>query len=400
MNKKMRELLNKIVQKRMNARDYMDGENKDLEKATALMDEADELQKEYDLEKRLYEQEKEDNVPTEEELAKEKKSKEEKDSIKAVADAIRNVAKTLNEGTGTEGGYTVPEDIVTKIQELREYKSSLEELVTVENVSTMSGNRTFKTRKQKRGFNKVGEKSAIGKTEGPSFSRIQYTIEKYAGYLPITNELLEDSDENLVNTVLGWLADESRVTRNRLILDAIKTKEEIAIAPGIKGIKNVLNIKLGQAFKPTSVVLTNDDGLDYLDQLEDKNGRPLLNPDPTNSAKMQIRAGATVVPVVTLSNDDMPSDVNKLLFVIGDLKEGIVLFDRKKINIMTSNTAVVGTDEGQINAFEDDFTIFRGIEREDVKVRDSKAFENCYIDITPEESVQENIEQEENEEIA
>lgn len=36
----------------------MDGENKDLEKATALMDEADELQKEYDLEARMYAAEK------------------------------------------------------------------------------------------------------------------------------------------------------------------------------------------------------------------------------------------------------------------------------------------------------------------------------------------------------
>ena len=382
MNKKMRELLAKIAQKRMNARDCMDGENKDLEKAAALMDEADELQKEYDLEKRLYENEKEENTPSEEEAKEEKATKEQKDNIKAVAEAIRNVAKTLNEGTGTEGGYTVPNDIVTKIQELREAKSSLEDYVTVESVSAMSGERTFKTRKQKKGFKKVGEKSAIGKNDGPSFSRIKYTIEKYAGYLPITNELLEDSDENLVNTVLGWLADESRVTRNNLILDAIKTKEAKKIDAGIKGIKHVLNVDLGQAFKPTSIVLTNDDGLDYLDNLEDKNGRPLLNPDPTDSNKMQIRAGATVVPLVVLPNDDMPSETNKLPMIIGDLKEGIVLFDRKKINIMTSNTAVVGTDEEQINAFEDDCTIFRGIEREDVEVRDKKAFENCYIDVT------------------
>ena len=382
MNKKMRELLAKIAQKRMNARDCRDGENKDLEKAAALMDEADELQKEYDLEKRLYEKEKEENTPSEEEVKEEKSTKEQKDNIKAVAEAIRNVAKTLNEGTGTEGGYTVPNDIVTKIQELREAKSSLEDYVTVESVSAMSGERTFKTRKQKKGFKKVGEKSAIGKNDGPSFSRIKYTIEKYAGYLPITNELLEDSDENLVNTVLGWLADESRVTRNNLILDAIKTKEAKKIDAGIKGIKHVLNVDLGQAFKPTSIVLTNDDGLDYLDNLEDKNGRPLLNPDPTDSNKMQIRAGATVVPLVVLPNDDMPSETNKLPMIIGDLKEGIVLFDRKKINIMTSNTAVVGTDEEQINAFEDDCTIFRGIEREDVEVRDQKAFENCYIDVT------------------
>lgn len=379
MNKKMRELLNKIAQKRMMARDFMDGENKDLEKAAALMDEADELQKEYDLEARMYAAEKEDNTPTDEEVAEEKANKQEKNVIKEVADAIRRVAKTLNEGTGTEGGYTVPADIVTKIQELRESKFSLEELVTVESVSTMSGERTYKTRKQKKGFTKVGEKSAISATEGPAFSRKKYAIDKYAGYLPITNELLEDSDENLVNTVLAWLADESRVTRNNLILAAIKTKEAKAIDAGIKGIKSVLNKELGQAFKPTSVVVTNDDGLDYLDQLEDKNGRPLLNPDPTNSANMQLRAGATVVPIKVIPNDDMATTESKVPFLIGDFKEGIVLFDRKKVNIMTSNTAVVGSGEDEINAFEDDCTIFRGIEREDVKVRDEKAFVNAYI---------------------
>lgn len=382
MNKKMRELLNKIAQKRMMARDFMDGENKDLEKAAALMDEADELQKEYDLEARMYAAEKEDNTPTDEEVAEEKANKQEKNVIKEVADAIRRVAKTLNEGTGTEGGYTVPADIVTKIQELREAQFSLEELVTVESVSTMAGERTYKTRAQKTGFTKVGEKSAIPAVAGPAFSRLQYAISKYAGYLPITNELLEDSDENLVNTVLAWLADESRVTRNNLILAAIRTKTAKAIDSGIKGIKSVLNKDLGQAFKPTSVVVTNDDGLDYLDQLEDKNGRPLLNPDPTNSANMQLRAGATVVPIKVIPNTDMATTESKVPFLIGDFKEGIVLFDRKKINIMTSNTAVVGSGEDEINAFEDDCTIFRGIEREDVRVRDNKAFENCYIDVS------------------
>lgn len=382
MNKKMRELLNKITQKRMMAKGFMEeGENKDLEKATALMDEADALQKEYDLEARMYEAEKDDNTPSEEEIEKEKAKKEEKSSIKAVADAIRAVTKTMNEGTGTEGGYTVPEDIQTRIEELREAKFALEQLVDVEAVSTMSGQRTYKTRAQKRGFTKVGEKSKISKVDGPAFSRIKYTIEKYAGYLPITNELLEDSDENLVNTILQWLADESRVTRNNLILAAIATKTKKAIAGGIKGIKTVLNKELGQAFKATSTIITNDDGLDYLDQLEDKNGRPLLNPDPTNSANMQLRAGATIVPIKVLPNDDMPSDGNNVPFVIGDLKEGIKLFDRKKTNIMTSNTAVVGTGEDAINAFEDDCTLFRGIERENVQVKDEKAFVNCYITV-------------------
>ena len=37
----------------MGAKALMEGENKDIEKATALMDEVDALQKEYELEKKL-----------------------------------------------------------------------------------------------------------------------------------------------------------------------------------------------------------------------------------------------------------------------------------------------------------------------------------------------------------
>ncbi|MGQ0455225.1 phage major capsid protein [Bacillus sp. SS-TM] len=31
--------------------------------------------------------------------------------------------------------------------------------------------------------------------------------------------------------------------------------------------------------------MTNQDGFNYLDQLEDKDGRPLLQPDPTNPTR-------------------------------------------------------------------------------------------------------------------
>ena len=343
MNKKMRELLAKIEAKQKLAKGYMEeGENKDIEKAKAILDEIKALKEEYEVEKELFETEKETNKLNDEEAEKIAKNIEDKsededkkeDVTTKFAKAIRKVATTLNEGTGTEGGYTVPEDIQTKMEELREAKFSLQDLVDVESVSTMSGQRTFKTRAQKKGFTKVGEKSKISEVKGPGFGRIKYTIEKYAGYLPITNELLEDSDENLVKAILEWLADESRVTRNKLILEAIATNEEKQLDEGIKGIKSVLNKTLGQAFKPTSVIITNDDGLDYLDQLEDKNGRPLLNPDPTNQALQQLRAGASVVPIKVIPNEDMETKENKIPFIIGDLKEGIKLFDRKKLNIM------------------------------------------------------------------
>ena len=57
MNKHMRELLAKIEAKQKEARSYMDGENKDVTKATALLDECDSLKAEFEAEKRLFEAE-------------------------------------------------------------------------------------------------------------------------------------------------------------------------------------------------------------------------------------------------------------------------------------------------------------------------------------------------------
>lgn len=385
MNKKMRELLAKIETKQALAKGYTEGENKDLEKAKEILDEIEKLKEEYDVEKRLFETEKESAKLNEEDVAEiekniaDKKEEEEKeDSISKFAKEIRNIAKGMNEGTPADGGYTVPEDISTMVEKRREAKASLIDLVSVETVSTNKGSRTFKKRSQQRGFTKVGEGGKITSNSTPQFERIDYVISKYAGYLPVTNELLEDSDTNIVNIIVEWLGDESRVTRNKIILELIKKKAEEKLN-GLDDIKNALNVTLGSAFKYTSVIVTNDDGLQYLDTLKDNDGKYLLQPNPANPMQMRLSAGATTVPVVTIPNADLPTESNKIPFIIGDLKEAIKFFDRKQLTINTSNVAAIGT----LNAFEQDLTLFRGIEREDCQFKDKEAFVNGYITKTP-----------------
>ncbi len=205
MNKKMRELLAKIESKQALAKGYTEGENKDLEKAKEILDEIEKLKEEYDVEKRLFENEKEsaklneeDVAEIEKNIADKKEEKEKEDSISKFAKEIRNIAKGMNEGTPADGGYTVPEDISTMVEKRREAKASLIDLVSVETVSTNKGSRTFKKRSQQTGFTKVGEGGKITSKSTPQFGRIDYVISKYAGYLPATNELLEDSDTNIV----------------------------------------------------------------------------------------------------------------------------------------------------------------------------------------------------------
>ena len=368
MNKKMREITNNIEALHGEAMELFNAGK--VEEAENKLQEIENKEREYKVAEKLFANEKEE-VPSE---ATNKKV----DKVKAFADAIRTVRNSMNETNGTEGGYTVPEDISTDIEHLREAEFNLTQLVSVETVSTMSGRRTYKKRSKQTGFNKVGEGGKIGTSATPQYDTLEYKIEKYAGILPVTNELFEDSDANIYNELITWIAGESRVTRNKLILEAINTKAQVAFA-GLDDIKKALNVTLGQAFKGTSVIVTNDDGLQYLDTLKDLDENYKLAPSPADPMKMVLCAGATTVPVHVVPNAVFATTENKVPFVVGDLKEGIKFFDRKKLNIMTSNTA----NAGELNAFEADLTLFRAIEREDVEVRDAEAFVNGYIEVTP-----------------
>lgn len=379
MNKKMREIMSKIQEKTVVAKSFMEGENKDIEKANEILNEIDTLKAEYDAEERLFNMEKEINTPSDNDIAEKHKETEAKDSIAKFAEDARGgfkANKAMNEGAGAEGGYTVPEDIQTRILKYREAKASLLDLVTVEKVSTNKGQRTFKKRSQQTGFTKVGEGAKIGAKNTPQFERLSYEIDKYAGYFPVTNELLADSDANIANTLIEFIGDESRVTANKLILEQIATVEATKLE-GLDDIKKALNVTLGSAFKATSKIVTNDDGLQYLDTLKNDKGEYLLQPSPADPMKLVLCAGATKVEVKVYPNEDMPTVENKIPMIIGDLKEGIVYWDRQRMTIAVSNIAQVG----DLNAFEEDLTIYRAIEREDVTTRDTEAFVNGYVEV-------------------
>lgn len=378
MNKKLLELLDKINNKKVEVRSLVDQGK--IEEAKAAKNELKKLQDEFDILKDI-----DDTAVTnlENNTNKGVNLNQKKDSVKEFADAARKgFRNSMNEGAAADGGYTVPEDIQTRINERRAAKFSLVDLVDVEVVTTNKGSRTYKKRAQQTGFTKVGEGAKIPAGNTPQFERVGYEIEKYTGYYPVTNELLEDSDANITDALIIWIGDESRVTRNRIIRDVIKEKEETAIA-SLDDIKKILNVTLGQAFKPTSKVITNDDGLQWLDTLKNDKGEYLLQPSPSNPMDSVLCAGATRVPVKVIPNGDMPSDTatkgnRKIPMIIGDLKEGIKFWDRKKTTLTTSNTAVAGT----LNAFEEDLTIFRAIEREDCKTKDDAAFVNGVLTIT------------------
>ena len=160
-----------------------------------------------------------------------------------------------------------------------------------------------------------------------------------------------------------------------------KTAKELK---SLDGIKKEITVTLGSAFSATSKIVTNDDGLNWLDTLKDDNGRYLLKPnaDQTSPLKFQLAVGATNIPIVVVPNSILASDTatakkRGIPIYCGDLHEGIKIFDRQQISILASNVASVTG----FNAYENDMTLFRGTLRLDVKQKDEKAFVNGKITV-------------------
>lgn len=291
-----------------------------------------------------------------------------KDVVAEFLNGVRTrFRNAMSSGSNEDGGYTVPQDIQTAINELRERKDALQNLITVEKVSAPTGSRVFKTRSQQAGFAEVAEGGDIPEKATPKFTQLKYAVKKYAGFFKMTNELLKDSDAAIRQTLINWIGHESRVTRNKLILAVLGTKAKTAIA-SIDDVKDVMNVQLDPAFHSTTSIVTNQSGFNWLDKLKDADGNYLLQPSVTSpTGKMLSGKDITMI-----SNKDLPNTAGKAPIIIGDLKEAVVFFDREDLSIAVSDVA-----EG---AFLTDTTLFRAIEREDIKMRDAEAF--VYGEIT------------------
>lgn len=378
MNKKMREILAKIQAKTAEAKAC-----EEIDKASALMDEVDSLQREYDLEKRIYESEKATGAQSAttpvEDPAQEKQIEE--TEVAKFAKAVRQfIRKGLVEGVGEDGGYTVPEDVSTRIEHYKDVDYALEQDIDVVPVTTNKGSRTYQKKTSPNTFVDIDENGAIAnEIDAPKFERVPYAIQDRAGFMPVSNDLVNDSDANIMEIVAEWLGKADVATTNAKVLAKVAEKAQTDLKD-INGIKTALNTTLGQAYKSGAKIYTNDDGLNYLDTLEDANGRPLLNPDPTAPAQMQLRCGTTVLPIKVLPNKVWATVGGKVPFIVGNLSDYVRKYTRQHMSIKASDTASIGN----FNAFAQNMTLLRAIVRDDYRVKDVDSIVHGYITVAGE----------------
>lgn len=343
MPKELKELLDKINAKKEEVRNLAN-ENK-IEEAKAAKEELKKLSDKFNVLYDLYEEEEENTKENVKNKAKKLDLSDSKKEANAFVNAIKarlteskisdedkTILNQMSEGSPADGGLTVPKDMRTEIKELRRGADSLEELVNVEPVTTLSGSRVIEVSADETPFDNIDEAADFPDVETPKFKNIDYKVKKKGGTLKVTRELLQDSSENIQAYLKKWIAKKAKVTRNFLILkkaDEITTGKEIPVAT-LDDLKDIFNVSLDPAIALTSRAITNQDGYNYLDKLKDSDGKYILQPDPTEPTRKLLFG---TYPIVKLSNKTLKTSENKAPIYCGDFKEAITLFDRETLSV-------------------------------------------------------------------
>ncbi|MED3777994.1 phage major capsid protein [Geobacillus stearothermophilus] len=389
MSKELREMLQKLEQMKAEVRALL-GEDK-VDEAEKRMEEVRALQKKIEVQRQLEEEERGGlglgggySVGGETRAATKEDAELEREYRQIFMKAIRRrpvssdersiIAEYEKRAVMNEGGTNpaipdgdssliVPKDIQTRIYEVMRAQNDLSQYVRVEEVTTLSGSRVLEKDETMTPFALIDEYGVLPETDNPKFVAVSYSVKKRGGILPITNELLTDSDQNIINYITRWIGKKAVVTRNKLITDLLLTMTPKDLAD-LKAVKKVFNVDLDPAISLSSIVLTNQDGYNWLDSQQDANGRFLLQDDITQPGR-KLMFGR---PVVVCSNRYLPSitgTTNKAPIFIGNLEELIVLFTRRFFEL-------AATKEGG-DAFKRDTTDLRTIMRDDIKFWDTGA---------------------------
>lgn len=279
---------------------------------------------------------------------------------------VRGRLNMITEGntkpdTAGNGGLVVPEDVQTAIHQLLRQQANLQNLVTVESVSTNKGSRVVDPNDDMVEMQEVTEGATLPDLDDPKFHLVAYLIKDYGGIFTITNNELNDAAENILDWLSKKIAKYVGFNRSKKILALLPTGKKKATITKFDDVKDLENNTIDPALMPGAVFLTNQSGYNVLSKIKDAQGRYLLQRDVSNS-DVYTMGGKQII----WYSDHVVPDVDgghPLYF--GNFKEAITLFDRQYMSLMSTN---IGGD-----AFTTNTNKVRVIDRFDVVMMDPEA---------------------------
>ncbi|MCH5379835.1 phage major capsid protein [Limosilactobacillus reuteri] len=275
---------------------------------------------------------------------------------------FKDMVTSGSTGTGN-GGLTIPDDIQYAIHTLVRQFATLQNLVNVESVTTTTGSRVYEKISDIKPMTDLDDETAtIPDMDDPELTLIKYAIHRYAAIQTVTNSLLKDTVENILAWLSNWVAKKVTVTRNAKIIEAMGKPAKKPSIANFDDIKDLENNTLDPALMPSASFVTNQSGYNVLSKVKDAQGRYMLQRDVTQSDVYRLDG-----KVITVVADKWLPDISgSHPLYYGDLKQGITLYDREHMSLLSTNIGA--------GAFEQDLYKVRVIDRFDVEVIDDGAW--------------------------
>ncbi|MNW36748.1 Phage capsid family protein [compost metagenome] len=232
-----------------------------------------------------------------------------------------------------DGGALVPEELLTPEKAVEDRVDLLQYVKDVP--ARRSSGKYPIIKKSGTKMNTVAELEANPELAKPTISEITYSIETYRGYIPVSQEVIDDADYDIVGLIDEEISDQELNTRNFAIASVLKTAPAKTVVE-LDDIITLLNTGFKTAYQVKLYV--SQSLFNALDLLKDKNGRYLLQDDVTVPSGKRLKGKEIVV----LDDDMIGAAAGDLLGFVGDAKAFCKFFNRKQVSVKWVDNNVYG----------------------------------------------------------
>lgn len=301
-----------------------------------------------------------------------KKDKEEKRSMEVILNdkketytrSINQFIRTKGEkrdGLATVGAEAViPVDRITKPEKQPETVVDLRQHVGRVPVTTGTGSYPI-LRANKNKMISVDELAKNPALANPEFTKVNYEIATYRGYIPVSQEALDDSDIDLGGLVAEYIQRQSLNTSNAEIAKKLQTATAKTVTD-IDGLKDILNVTIDPAYNVKFIA--SQSFFNELDKMKDNDGRYLLQQDVTVASGYKLLGREVVV----MADDVIGTKAGDKVAFVGDPSLFVKYFDRQQASVRWVDNDVYGQ-------------LLAGFVRFDVQVADNAA--GFYVTLGP-----------------
>jgi HK97 family phage major capsid protein len=259
--------------------------------------------------------------------------KKKEEEIRGLSDFIKTKGNTRANVKSDDVGVIIPEAISYIAEHEIKTVQDLSTLVSKESVKNPSGKHPIVLRATAK-FNTVEELKENPELAAPEFKEIGWEVETYRGAIPLSEEAIMDSADNLIQLVSTNVQEQKINTLNEKIGNVLKTFEPKTIK-GVNDLKHLINVDLDPAYDRQ--IICTQSFYQQLDTLVDGNGRYLLQDSIINTA------GNRVLGMnVTVVRDDLLGAQGDAKAFIGDVTRGVFFADRSDVSLSWEKHNIYG----------------------------------------------------------